>query len=216
MSSVNRRTTKVLAAVAAVLSLAGCAGLRPGVAAEVGDEKITMERLDAFADSFCESGLLAQGGQANTQAATRVAALSFLVRTVLAEEYAAEYADTVPQSQVDGFITATVEPTVADLPEEQREEFLAEIRDFLIATQLAQSAAVAELQASGAEPTEAGLTAAIDDLWAQWAEDAGVELDPRFGSWQDVNIAVTSGSLSIPATDEAPAATGPGSRTCGS
>jgi hypothetical protein len=213
---VSRRTTKLLAAAAAVLTLAGCASLRPGVAAEVGDERISMDRLNAFADSFCRSGLLAQSGQADTAAATRVASLSFLIRTALATQYAEEYLDTVPQSQVDGFIATTVEPTIESLPEEQREDFLDEVRDFLVATQLAQSAALAQLQATGSELTEQSVGEAVNALWAQWADDAGVELDPRFGTWQDMNIAVSSGSLSVPATDEAPAASGPGSRACGS
>lgn len=210
----SRRTTKLLVAVTAALTLAGCANLRPGVAAEVGDERITMERLDGFADSFCESGLLAQS--ASTVAATRVTALSFLVRTVLATEYASDYLDTVPQGQVDGFITTNVEPTVEGLPEEQREEFLAEVREFLVATQLAQSAAVAQLQTSGVEVTEQSVGQAVNDLWAQWADEAGVEVDPRFGTWQDMDIAPSSGSLSVPATEDAPAASGPGARACGS
>jgi len=122
----------------------------------------------------------------------------------------------VPQSQVDGFITDSVEPTVVKLPDEERDEFLKEIREFLVATQLAQAAAISQIQSSGVDVTEQAVGDAVNGLWAEWADEAGVELDPRFGTWQDMNIAVASGSLSVPAKDDAASTSGPASRPCGS
>jgi hypothetical protein len=217
---VSRRTTKLLAAAAAVLALAGCANLRPGVAAEVGDQRISMDEVDQFARGLCTTALLTRSAPDEpprapmTAGQTRRAALSFLVRTILANDNADMYLDAIPQSQVDALLASRVDPLVGSLPEDERDEFVANLRAFVVASQLVQNAAVAQVTGTGGELTDPAVTAAITDLWAQWADNAGVEIDPRFGDWADIDGAGESGSLSIASADNEPSTGGPGSATC--
>lgn len=205
------RTTKLTAVAAlAALMLTGCAGLRPGVAAEVGEETITIDRLDAFAEGLCAF----QPDESVT--ATRRLALRLLVRAHLAHEYASGFSSSVVPADIDETVRVNVAPAVESLSEDDREVFLDEVRDSIEGDLLAQQAALAGLGVA-TQPTPEEVQNASNALYAEWSEEAGVELDPRFGTWQDANVSELSGSLSVLADPVAEPDPGlPGSRSCSS
>lgn len=209
------RTTKVTAlAVLAVLSLAGCAGLRPGVAAEVDGDRITMERLDAFAAGLCTYSAASPNG-AGSVADARRAALGLLVRAELAEKYAAEFRDQLVPADIDRVVNDNVAPAVESLPDDEREVFLAEVRDSIEGDQLTSQAAAALVTSQGDDLTQEAVTQATQTLLANWSDAADVELDPRFGTWSDLEVAASSGSLSVPAASEEEPDPGlPAARSC--
>ncbi len=206
----RRTTTLAVFAVLATLALTGCAGLRPGVAAEVGGETITTREVDTFAQGLCTYDASRSG--ADTNANTRSRALSILVRSALARDFGNRTALEVDQGTVNQQVEA-VEAAVTDLPDEDREKFLEHVRESLVGDQYAVEAATARLTSEGQEPSNEALSQTVADLYADWADEAGVEIDPRFGTWAEVEARPGSGSLSVPADDSADPAL-PGSQTC--
>lgn len=199
----RRRSTKaaVLAAVAA-LSLTGCAGLRPGVAAEVGDTTISTDEVDAFAKGLCAYFPTSPQGP-QTSARVRNIAVFLLIRSELANGYGRDLGVRVDRGAAEEAVRS-IEPAVAKLPEEDRETFLDAVRGSVIGDLYATRAATDALAAKGQEATDEAIGAEQTALYQQWAEKAGVELDPRFGAWEDGAVAAKSGSLSVPADAAAP------------
>ena len=211
----SRRPKLALVAAVAVLSLAGCSQLHPGVAAEVGDDTITKEELDAFAETLCHSGLLVQSFP--TAAETRRAALGIMIRTDLAQANADSQRWRVEQGQIDQVMRDAIAPTVEDVPESEREAFLDEVRDSIEGDTLVNFAAEFKVSVEGGEATDEALAETRNELITEWADEADVEVDPRFGTWSEVDVLAGSGSLSAsvePAdSDSGPVL--PGDRACG-
>ncbi len=204
MASVRRRTTRVAALVAAAaVTLTGCAGLRPGVAAEVGDAKITVAEVDGFAKGLCAYfPTTPQGGQTSAQA--RNVAVFLLVRSELANDYGEDLDVKVDHNAAESAVRS-IEPAVAKLPADERQAFLDSVRASVIGDLYATRAATDSLAAKGQDLTEQAVNAEQGVIYQQWAEQAGIELDPRFGEWENGTVAAKSGSLSVPEEAEAPA-----------
>ncbi len=212
MSQVTRRTTKLaVGAFLAALILTGCAGLRPGVAAQVGDAKITTRELDEFASSFC--AFTAENGQPLSSAEARVNSLTVLLRGQLASELQKQYRADIDRGLVETQLEG-VSRSITSLPSDQRKTFLEHVRRAIEGNLVVEQAAVAQVRATGEEPTQENVGAAVEKVYADWAESEGVEIDPRFGTVQNVVVTASSGSLSVPTGSEADA-TLPGSKTCG-
>jgi len=179
-----RRPKLALVAAAALFALTGCAGLRPGVAAEIGDRQITIEQLDDFAATFCKYLSVGQPGAKNSKL-VRQGALVTMVQARLGDLYR-EGDDTIIDRETVESNLAGVKAAVADLPEAEQESFLDEVSYFLESTQsLAQ----------------AGDAAAQEELLAELVDEYDVELDPRFGTWDEIRseeAVAVSGSLSVP------------------
>jgi len=212
MSPVTRRSTKLaVASVLAAVSLTGCAGLRPGVAAEVGDDTITTRELDDFAASFCT--FQAKRGQPMTSADARVSALTVMIRSELAKDLNEQLDADIDQGLVDQQVVAVAQ-TVPDLSDDEREAFLEQVRLAIEGDLVVEAAALADVRLSGEEPGAENVGAAKEKIYARWAEAEGVELDPRFGTLKDVVVAPASGSVSVPTDTEANDSL-PGAKTCG-
>jgi hypothetical protein len=212
-SPVSRRTTKLaVPALLAAVCLTGCAGLRPGVAAEVGDDTITTHELDDFASGLCVF-FKESSGSAPTSKEARTRAMSILVRSALARTYGQGTSIALDEGSVDEQVQS-IAAVVKDLPKDEREKFLEEVRGSLEGDQHALQAADAKLISEGKTPDDQARSEEITNLYKQWAADQGVEIDPRFGTWSDVEVKAGSGSLSV-ASDAKAADTGPGSQTCG-
>jgi hypothetical protein len=191
-----RRTPVALLAAAALL-LTGCAGLRPGVAAEVGSDKITTHDLDTFAKSLC--AFYSGSGQSATSASARNDALTTMVLSRLVEQNATPAATAgIDQSQVDQTVQQV--DSQAKLSGGERDDFLAEVRKAVTASALLQQLVSSSLQASGQQATQQNAQAESTKLIDQWTHRSGVEVDPRFGSWTKGRIEAASGSLSVPAS----------------
>jgi len=205
---VTRRTTKAamlaLVAAGAALGLTGCAGLTPGVAADVGDETITIEQTDDFAEGLC--AFTEANGQQATSAETRRAALSTLIYAQLAHDNADDV--EADQEFVEQSLSQ-VETAVQGLSEPERDDFLEDVRYVIEGDSIIQQSVVEQVQSSGGQLTEETGAAAQAELLTTWADEAGVEVDPRFGVWEGFQIEPKSGSISVPTrpdTDGAAAA----------
>jgi len=200
---VSRRTTQVaVLAATAALSLSGCANLHPGQAAKVGDHTITTDQVDAFAKPLCtyyaQTKALDENGKAPATADVRRRALSFLIQGELAHEFGDKYHLDIDPAELAKNVNGVL--AGVKLPAGQREEFAKEVRYSIEGEMFLQQAIQAALAAAGQQATQETVNAARTKLYTEWSHDAGVRLDPRFGTWQNANAAPLSGSLSVPAS----------------
>ena len=191
----SRRTTKlaVVAAVAA-LSLSGCAGLHPGQAAKVGADTISTRQVDEFAKPLCT--YFAKSGQPTTSANVRRTALEILVRGKLAHDFGAKHDLQLDQSSLANGVKKVAD-SLTGIAGDERTTFLDNVRYSIEGDMFVQQAVAAQLRASGQQPTQQTVATATQQLYTDWAKKAGVTLDPRFGTWQDVTAAPGNGSLSV-------------------
>jgi hypothetical protein len=210
---VTRRTTMLaLVAAGAALGLTGCTGqLTPGVAAEVGDDTITMTQTDDFAAGLC--AFTAANGQSSPTAEARRSSLNTLIVAQLAHDHADREGVDIDQDVVTETLTS-VEGALKELSEPEREDFLEDVRYVVEGDSIIQQTVIEQLQASGQEPTQETAQAAQQELLTEWADEAGVEVDPRFGVWEDNHIEPKSGSISVP-TERDTATDSPSFLTCG-
>jgi hypothetical protein len=195
------RRGAAVAAVSAALLLSSCGGNAPGVAATVEGDRITDEKVDEFAQVLCSLGGL-PGGESGTPTRTaRFSSLQILVANELADDIAD--VDDVDQAGV----ALTVESLNAGretVPEEVRDTFDEVVQEFAVAQQ-----AILELGRESLEEGE-GDAAAIneeaafaegDRLRAEYAAEADIEVDPRFGTVEDGVVKPADGSLSVPVSE---------------
>lgn len=190
----KRRTGALAAAVLSLTALAGCSELRPGVAAEVGDETISMDTLDDFASGIC--AYTAGGGQAAGTTETRNSALNTLVYARLAEQYAGPLGIEPDQVYIDQ-TTQQIDEALVGLSDEDREQFLEEVRVVLAGDTIIQQAVTARAAAAGIELTAETGPAEQAAMLQEWSDEVGVEVDPRFGTWEADRVVPGSGSLSV-------------------
>ena len=201
---------KLAMVAAAALLLTGCAGLRPGVAAKVGDETITTKQVTDFASSFCS--FLAKNEPGDKPSADiRKMALSLLVEARLAHDFAKQHDVTWNEGGVDSTLKSVGE-SVSSFSDEKRQAFLDNVRYVLEGSDIVA-------QAVGQVSDQAAFTAGRGQAVGAWAEEFGVEIDPRYGSWSGFQVDGESGSLSVPEKATAPNATDPlaglpASQTC--
>jgi hypothetical protein len=172
------------------------------VAAEVGDQQITTEQLDEFSGSFCSFLAMQQPGEKSSKL-VRQGALSTMVVARMGHEYAEDHPTELDRASIETNMAAVSE-AVADLPDDEREAFLDEVRYVLEGNQYI---------------AQAGDAAAQQQLLSDLSGELDVEIDPRFGSWEDLQADGASGSLSVPTETEEvdpenPAAGLPASQTC--
>lgn len=174
MTSIRRaRLAAAAVGVVAVGLLSGCGvadeGIRPGVAAEVGDTTISLDDVEGAAEKLCDlrgkdpatKGVPVSGAEVRTRALQ-----TFVLRTIadgLAEDY-----DLTPS------------PSFAILEEAADDEGTVQAREVLGLSYL-----VNVMQAVGAQESESGtppdeqLAAGIK-LAQAWTADVGVRTNPMF------------------------------------
>jgi hypothetical protein len=174
-----RRVWRGLAVAAAGLALTGCAGLHPGVAAQVGDEAISISKVDEVAKDFCEAVAPQIEQNAVTHGYLRGAVVGTLAMRSIAEQVAEERG--VDPTSSDGYDRKLAEArqSVASLPEELRDSVveLSSTQDYVEAVQ----AAVGRQQLDG-QGSRQDFIAAGSEEFDRWAADHGVEFDPAFNT----------------------------------
>lgn len=216
--SVRRVALAALALAAAPLTACtGGPGIHPGDAAVVGDQSISIERIDALAADICtlqEPGL-AQQGAVLPMALLRSVAVETLVTDALLPAFAEEAG--IDLAEVRRGVSEELETTLEELPAEIRDQAGQQIE--LEGTRRAVLGIAGREGAKSAEQA----TAQGAELFDSWRAGQDVEIDPRFGevdldrsAWDGAN-----GSLSVPADDAAgaldqeAAAKLPASQRCG-
>lgn len=199
--SITHRALAALGALTA-LALTGCGALQPGVAVEVGDETISLERVDEIAGDFCaavepqletESQTIPYGffrsGIAGTLALRSVA-------DQLAEDYGVE-----PDSEQYLQALAELRQGVQAVPEDLRDSVI-EVESAPPYVEAVQ-AAVGEVVLEG-EGEYADFVAAGTDEFETWIAENGVEFDPAFDTTiKDGTVAAEDGSVSFAVSEMA-------------
>ena len=211
-SAVARTVRGAAAALVPVLVtalLAGCGQNPPGVAAEVGSDRITDDQVDALAEALCvlSTGSAqdpAQGGPVPTQQVRRQA-LQILLGNQLA-------AGVIEPGSVDREQLAEARqqaaPSREALPERLRGTFDDAVEGFATLQLGLGELGRASLREDGtAQPEEQEALAEGQRLLAEHAEEVGVSVDPRYGTWNEGQLEPTDGSLSVAVSDEAKAST---------
>lgn len=169
--------------ICAVGLLSGCAGVRPGVAAQVGDETITVSEVNEVTDGYCRSfePQLRGEGQVLPNSVIADFVVQNLAMAAVVRQMAEEY-DVEPTAAYRAALT-NVEQQAAVLPEEAA---AARITIDPIASYIAnvlESIGRQELAAEGvAEPTSEDALARGRDLLSVWLAEnrTDIEIDPQY------------------------------------
>jgi hypothetical protein len=178
-----RRSLTAVAVTLLVSGLvSGCAGARPGVAAEVGTKAITLNAVDDATQDLCEvfRPQIQEQGQMFAMSAIR----NLAVEAMITGEIAKQIADAEGLKPGDDYFSqyAVQQQASLQLPEELRGTYLELSTAATYAASIKQQAGLAALQDEGiASPSSEDQLARGEQIFALWADEKGVDLDPRFG-----------------------------------
>ena len=177
--------TRLMTAVTTVLAgllLAGCGSAAPGIAVKVGDEELTVREVDAAASRMC-TALADQFASQNTvlpMSFVRQGTLQLMTLRAQAMQLADEYA-VEPGSSYQNDV-AQRRRTAASMPVEVQDTYVELTTANALATDIVNQIGEIVLEeegvtdATGEQVTEAGV-----DVFNQWPDAHGVEIDPRYG-----------------------------------
>jgi len=194
---------------AGLLTGCGVAGtdFHPGVAAEVGDQTLSTDRLDDLVTDYCtfvadnpspEQPVRARYGY-------RSELVSILVRRAAVEQAAAQY-DAEPGAAYATQV-ADLERTFATLPEGQQEALVTINEALLYGFEGQVAIGQAVLSADGeTEPDPAVAEARGAEVVADWIDSHDIEINPEYGLQVDgAELTPTDQHLSYAAGDSAQA-----------
>jgi hypothetical protein len=195
-TSTGRRRTVAALVAAGGLLLSACGSGTPGVAAEVEGDQITDQQVDDFATVLC-----ALGGLPGTEAGTPSKAARFrALEILLANELAFDVADVegVPRDAYAGAVQQ-MQASREAVPEEVRDTFDQVAQDFARAQTAIIELGRESLQEQGEqEVSDEAAYAEGERLRAEYAAQADVSVDRRFGVMVDGVLQPSDGSLSVP------------------
>lgn len=180
----RRRTQLVVAgsalAVSALVSGCGVAGtdFQPGVAAQVGDQRVSADHVDTVAQNYCAAieEQISQDSTVLPRRLLRAGVAGQLALVAAAEQLAEEYG--VVAGQPYAREVARLETAVSELPEE--------VQDAVVEVESSAAYVNEVLLVVGAEVSEPGATQ--DQLLAggrgelvRWIKENDVEIAPQYG-----------------------------------
>jgi hypothetical protein len=176
-----------LAASALLLvALSGCGvagtGFHPGVAAQVGDEKVSVSRVDQVASNYCSaiSEQLRGDNQVLPLRYLRGGVAGQLALVAAAEQLADEYG-VEPGAQYDQKV-AELKGAVAALPDEQQDAVIEVESSASYISGVQQAVGTEVLRKKGtAEPTTTEAGQAGQRALNAWLDEHDVDIDPQFG-----------------------------------
>ncbi len=197
-------THKALGALGALtaLALTGCGALQPGTAVEVGDETISLDRVDQVAADFCA----AVEPQLETEAETiphgffRSGIAGTLALRSVADQLAADYG-VEPDSDQYLQTMAELRQGIGAVPEELRDSVL-EVESAPPYVEAVQ-AAVGEAVLDGEGEYEDFVAAGTDEF-ETWIAENDVEFDPALNTAMKDGVPDSAdGSLSFAVSETA-------------
>jgi hypothetical protein len=234
--SARRRLLPVAAlGLAAALGLSGCgADLQPGSAATVKhdgvdgvgavDTTIDEGTVDDLTAAFCsyidEANKSAQQPQQIAQTTIRYQLLNALIAFQLMDSLSESRGLTMRPSDVAAAAKQNSPSLPAGLSDSDKDLLTQFLNDTALAT-LEQSTLAANLSDSGQTTSEGvtpGATAGSDGVKNRWFEEADVEVNPSYGTWDGQQVVAGSGSLSDLVSGPSPTAEPsslPPSQVCG-
>lgn len=209
MTSTRLRAMAGLA-LAATLLLSGCSNgvpaFNPGLAARVGDQVITLSRVDDVATSYCAAAeKQLQQGQVIPQHYLRGQVAGALALRTAAEQFAAAH-DVTPDATYDQAVAqAKEQDALKALPADQVDALI-EVQGasvFVGAVELSAGRAILSDRGK-TNPSDKAAAAAGQKAFRDWLADNEVRIDPRFGiSIESGQTTKTDTSVSYPLGDVA-------------
>jgi peptidyl-prolyl cis-trans isomerase SurA len=183
--SLSRRVAAVASSVVLAVALAACDADQVGAAAVVGGERITVTELQDHAREVMDMSPDADitGNQAELQRGLLNRIISFR----LADQVASDSGVTISEAAIDEFIA---EQLIPQTPDGDLTPLLAQnwLTEQTLRDAVRQVLTIEEL--GGSEAYAQAITAA--------AEEVGVEVNPRYGTWDGIQVIDQSGSISMP------------------
>ena len=192
MSPVSRRLTRLPVAAAALLGLGVLSGcgvgpevLAPGTAAQVGQERITVEEVDAATDDFCTMvGQLVESGngEAVPGGVARQDMVSALSLRSLGDQLSAEFGVDVSTNAAAAADAQEQQLSQAGVDAETLEDVLPQLTAGSYFAEVLVAIGRDEL---GLPTTDDNLDQALDaglETAVAWQEENGFEVNPRFGT----------------------------------
>ena len=169
----------VVTALAALI-LSGCGALQPGAAVEVGDETISLDRVDEVAGDFCSAIEPQLEAQAETipNSFLRGGIAGTLGLRSAADQIADDYG-VDPESDQYLEALAGIRDGVAEVPEELQESVI-EVESAPAYVEAVQ-AAVGEVILDGDGEYEDFVAAGTDE-YETWLAENGIEFDPALNT----------------------------------
>lgn len=191
----SARSSMAALAVVAVVPLAACNAEMVGSAAVVGDHRISVEELHQQVEDMAEN-IEASGAQAPDMTQLQTGVLDRQVRGLLLQAEAEEVGVEVTPAQLDqqyqqqvqsqGGSQEEIDTLLAQNGFDQ-ESFKSALHDDMLAQAL--------IQESG------GDAQALTESLTERAAAMDVQINPRFGSWEGIQLAQGTGSISQPSDD---------------
>ena len=173
------RWVRAGAVAGAVALLAGCGSARPGVAAQVGDQTITIAQVDDASITFCEALAENNPGNVLTMGFARSLMLTGMVNRAIGDQIAAEYS-VGPGAAFEQQIAA-FEAQLASLPDDQREVVVdVQSAEFYRQSVTAQAATKLLEDEGVSTPSADQLNGRASLVDQQWTDNHTVVRDPRF------------------------------------
>ena len=193
--SPSRRALAAVLCVLAGASLAACNTEQIGAAAVVGDLQISVVELQEEVSELADSQPDSMGATGD-QSAAQHTILERMIQSKLLAAVAAEEGVEVSEADIDAFID---EQIVSQAPDGDIGPLLAQnsltetslrpfVRDQLIATELID---------------ELGGQEELIQVLTEKADEIGVTVSPRYGTWNGVVLEQSSGSISEPESGSA-------------
>lgn len=187
-------------ALATSVLLTGCNSVpafNPGVAAQVGDDTISMSTVDDMTAAYCQAAeTQLQEDQALPQHYLRGQVAGSLALRAAADQFAAEQGVTADPSY-DAAVKQA-EQSLADLSEAQRQAII-QVQGAATYVTAVEKAVGAALGGGGGDKAK---QAAGQQAFQHWLADQDIRIDPRFGvSISDGASRLTDTSLSFGLSD---------------
>ncbi len=163
------------------LMLSGCGSAAPGVAVKVGDQELSVREVDATAANYCTAiSQSFEAGQVYPMSQVRQYVLQLLtVRSQalqIADDYGVEPGSTY-QNDV-----AQRQGTAGVLPEDVREDYVKISSTTALAQDILEQVGETVLEDNGVtDPTVDQASQAGLDVFNQWPDTHGIDIDPRYG-----------------------------------
>lgn len=168
--------------VVAGLLLTGCGSAAPGIAVKVGDEELTVREVDAAASEMCT----ALGDQFESQ--NTVLPMGFVrqgtVQLMTLRAQALQIADEYDVEPGSGYQNAVSQQQTlaATMPEEVRDTYVDLTTANALANDIVGQVGTIVLEDSGvSDPTQDQVSEAGIDVFNQWPDANGIDIDPRYG-----------------------------------
>src|SRR6476469_194491 len=177
--SKTRLMTAATISVAGLL-LTGCGSAAPGVAAKVGDEELTVRDVDSVTAHYCTS-VEEQLESPVPLSFVRQYVVQLLTLRLQADQVADDYGVKAGSSYQND--VAQRQGTAATLPEDVRDDYIELTSTPAYAQDIVdQIGAIVLDDQDIADPTSDQITQAGLDVFNQWPDANGIDIDPRFGA----------------------------------